>query len=75
VIDFADLSASSSAAAAPKSGGMGAVFDSLRTTDVTAGLKKVTSDMKTKNLKDKPVLEAKAKQAAGSSAPAKAASH
>jgi len=73
VIDFSDASSSSSSAA-PKSGGMGAVFDSLRSTDVTAGLKKVTSDMKSKNLKDKPVLEAKSKASAGSSSSASSSS-
>ena len=48
---------------------MGAVFGELtgKGDSVTAGLKKVTADMKTKNMTDKPVLEAKAKPVAGSS--------
>lgn len=56
-----DFSAPAPTSSAPSSGGMGAVFDSLRTGDVTSGLKRVTNDMKSKNLKDKPVLEAKVK--------------
>jgi adenylyl cyclase-associated protein len=40
--------------------GMGAVFDALNKGEaVTSGLKKVTADMKAKNMKDKPVLQPK----------------
>ena len=51
-----------SSAATAVAGGMGAVFGQLSTLgdSVTGGLKKVTADMKTKNLKDKPALEPKA---------------
>ena len=48
----------SSTTAAPAAAGLGAVFGELTSINVTAGLKKVTNDMKTKNMKDKPVLEA-----------------
>lgn len=51
-----------SAAAKPAVGGLGAVFAEINKKGedgVTTGLKKVTSDMKTKNLKDKPALEPK----------------
>ena len=55
-------SAAASSAAGAVAGGMGAVFGQLSSLGdgVTGGLKKVTSDMKTKNLKDKPALEPKA---------------
>jgi len=53
--------------------GMGAVFGQLNAgLDVTKGLSKVTSDMKAKNLKDKPVLVPKEKPAEQAS-PKKAA--
>jgi len=54
------------AAGAP--GGMAAVFAQIQGAS-TSGLKKVTSDMKAKNMKDVPVLEAK-QVAGGSSAAA-----
>ena len=62
-----------SSAATAVAGGMGAVFGQLSTLgdSVTGGLKKVTADMKTKNLKDKPALEPKSTPAAA--APPKAA--
>jgi len=55
-------SAAASSAAGAVAGGMGAVFGQLSTLGdgVTSGLKKVTADMKTKNIKDKPILEPKA---------------
>ena len=54
-------SAAASSAAGAVAGGMGAVFGQLSNLGdgVTTGLKKVTSDMKTKNIKDKPALEPK----------------
>jgi adenylyl cyclase-associated protein len=46
--------------------GMGAVFDALNKGEaVTSGLKKVTADMKAKNMKDKPVLQPKETKKAG----------
>ena len=59
-------SAAASSAAGAVAGGMGAVFGQLSSMGdtVTGGLKKVTSDMKTKNIKDKPALEPKATPAA-----------
>ena len=52
-------SAVASSAAGAVAGGMGAVFGQLSNLGdgVTGGLKKVTNDMKTKNLRDKPALE------------------
>lgn len=60
--------------AKPATSGMGAVFGELtgKGDSVTAGLKKVTNDMKTKNMTDKPVLEAKAPVAAAKAKPAAA---
>jgi len=56
-----------SAAGEKKPGGMAAVFAALNKGEaITTGLKKVTSDMKTKNRKDEPALEVKG----GHSAPA-----
>jgi len=53
-----------------KPGGMAAVFSDLnKGTAITSGLKKVTADMKTKNMKDVPILEAKT-TAAPKAAPA-----
>jgi len=51
-----------SSAATAVAGGMGAVFGQLSNLgdSVTGGLKKVTADMKTKNLKEKPTLQPKA---------------
>jgi adenylyl cyclase-associated protein len=55
-----------------KPGGMAAVFSDLnKGTAITSGLKKVTADMKTKNMKDVPALESKT-PAAPKAAPAKA---
>jgi adenylyl cyclase-associated protein len=46
--------------------GMGAVFDALNKGEaVTSGLKKVTADMKAKNMKDKPVLAPKENKTSG----------
>lgn len=44
-------------APAPAGGGMGAIFEAIQTKG-TGGLKKVTDDMKCKNMKDAPVKEA-----------------
>lgn len=56
-----------SSAPKPAVGGFGAVFAEINNKGeggVTSGLKKVTSDMKTKNMKDKPTLEAKSNTSA-----------
>jgi len=54
-----DLGSASSASSKPVAGGMGAVFAEINGADVTGGLKRVTNDMKAKNMKDKPVLQPK----------------
>jgi adenylyl cyclase-associated protein len=63
-------SAPAPAPAAP--GGMAAVFAQIQNSS-TSGLKKVTADMKTKNMKDVPVLESKSTGGGSSSAPKPAA--
>jgi len=60
---------SASTGAAPAASGMGAVFGQISAINVTAGLKKVTKDMKTKNI-DAPALQPKAKSASEQKAPA-----
>lgn len=51
---------------------MGAVFGQINAGAVTSGLRKVTSDMKTKNMKDKPALEPQGTSAPKAAAPAAA---
>jgi adenylyl cyclase-associated protein len=54
--------------------GMGAVFDALNKGEaVTSGLKKVTADMKAKNMKDKPALAPKEHKSASGAKKFKAA--
>ena len=65
----AQASSAASSAATAVAGGMGSVFGQLSSLgdSVTGGLKKVTSDMKTKNIKDKDPLQPKSSAVAPSS--------
>jgi len=61
---------SSAPAGGAKPGGMAAVFGELSKGEaITSGLKKVTSEMKAKNMKDIPTLQPKEKGGSGPSGP------